>query len=817
MIGRPLVPALLSFIAGILASPFKFDPYLILIILIASLFVVLVAHLCKPAIRLELSIVLITFFSLGLAISPQTHNDPTLASILHKRQRVKLEGTVLEVASAHRGRERFDLLVQKVYLPTESRAVKWKARVTVYRHAPQLVPGQKILFSCVPRKFHNFRNPGCFDYENYMVHKGFAFSAPVSEGRRIVSLGQGRLPWPRNVVENLRRPLRRFFSGALTGDDLALYCALVLGQRNLISPQLREKFASAGLSHVLAVSGLHIGLVGWLAFFCIKGLLCLSYRLSLALDIKKLAAALTCIPILIYVSLSGFQVSAVRAMIMALAFLWSVVLAKEKDIWSTLCLSALVILSRQPLALYHISFQLSYLAVIGLIWLCPPLFKGVNSLLNKVLGTANPYIIKPSRYLVSLVLITLVAFFFLLPLNLYYFHRISTVALPANFAVVPILGLVVIPSGLASALIYPLVPFIAKAVLSLGTIGLHAILYIVNLLAALPFSSLWFITPNLFEMLLFYAFILLIFFWTKGKWVRVALACLALVAMADASYWVVRNDFNTELRISFLDVGHGNCTLVELPHGRKLLIDGGGSHDRSFDVGKMVVAPALWWKKISRIDYLMLTHPQSDHMNGLRFIARTFHPKIFFYNGQHSREQGFRELMNTLQRERVRLVIPRSPAERFFLDKATATFFSVPPWRPWRAGHEAVNNCSLVLRLSYGSFSALFPGDIEKDREFYLVRSCGRQLRSNVLLSPHHGSNTSNSLPFLQAVAPQVCIISCRQGLRLKFPDKEVIKRMHSLGATVLRTDTDGMVQIAVKGDRFEVRSSATHKDIDYQ
>ena len=110
----------------------------------------------------------------------------------------------------------------------------------------------------------------------------------------------------------------------------------------------------------------------------------------------------------------------------------------------------------------------------------------------------------------------------------------------------------------------------------------------------------------------------------------------------------------------------------------------------------------------------------------------------------------------------------------------------------------------------------MFPGDIEKDRELSLVRERGPQLTSNVLLSPHHGSNTSNSQAFLQTVAPQVCVISCRQDPRSRFPTKEVVRRMHRLGVAVLRTDIDGMVQIAVNGDRFKVRTFATHKHLNY-
>ena len=817
MLQRPLVPILLGLIVGILIASFQITNHLGFAILLAGLSILGVSFLFRSHTYLEILGLIVSFVAVGILISTPNRPDATVQTILKNEKRLKFEATVLQVARYIEGRGRFNVMVQRVYLPSESRPVKWKVRLTIYSNVPQLIPGQRILFSCIPRAFRNFRNPGCFDYERYMRHKGFVFSAPISDGRRIVSLGKGDMPWPHGMVELLRRPVRDFFSKVLEGDDLAIYSAIVLGERNLITPELREKFSRTGLSHILAVSGLHIGLVAWLAFFGIKKVLTLSYRLMLNTNIRKLTALLACVPIFVYVSLSGYQVSAMRAMVMVLAYLWSVILGKEKEIWSTLCLSALIILSIEPQALYHISFHLSYLAVIGLIWICPSLFRIINPILDKGLETAPGFVKRSCQYMASLGVITFTAIFFLMPVTLYYFHRISLVAFLSNFAVVPILGLLVIPSGLISALLSPILPFFAKMVLSVGLVGLHVILGTVSLLEKIPFSSIWFITPNWLEIGLFYAALVFTFLRRKGKWARIALVCVCLLAMADASYWIVRNNFNRNLKISFLDVGQGNCALVEFPRGKKMLIDGGGFSGGTFDVGKMVVAPFLWSQKISKIDYLVLTHPQSDHMNGLRFIAQAFKPQIFFYNGQKIQEDSFLQLMEILQKERVKVLIPKYPAETLEIRNAFVTFFRLRPGEFPNKRKATLNNCSLVLKIDCGPFAALFPGDIEQEAETLLVGRHGQQLRSEVLLCPHHGSNTSSSMPFLEAVRAKLCVISCRGSSRFRFPGKETIDRLQRLGCRVLRTDRDGMVQATtVKRTRLKVRTFASGLKVTY-
>ncbi|RLB42818.1 MAG: DNA internalization-related competence protein ComEC/Rec2 [Deltaproteobacteria bacterium] len=802
---RPLVLILLSLVAGIVLSTYQIHKLLAIAIFLTGLVLLCAAYPCKPFSLFETLGVILTFLGTGVLISTHPGPDPLLESIIRANKRESFQGTVLSPVAIAEGVGRFDALIVRAYISGRPREVNWKARVTVYNHVPTLLPGQMILFPAVPRPFRNFQNPGGFDYKADMFHKGFSFSAPVSDGRKIVRLGKGHLPFPRNAVELLRKPIRAFLASSLSGPELAIYSAMVLGERNLITAQLREKFSRTGVSHVLAVSGLHIGLVAWLAFFVFKGLLTCSYSLNLRFDTRKISAFLACIPILAYVSLSGFQVSATRAMIMAVAFLWSLILGREKEIWSTLCLSGLIILFIEPHALFQISFQLSFLAVIGLIWFCPRVFNLVNPLIEERL-TDFPVPLKRSiLYLLSLGIITVIATVFLLPITVHYFHRISLVSFPTNFVVVPILGLLVIPAGLISAFMFPVLPGLAKLILLIGAKGITAMLCVVEALSRFSFSSIWMITPNMAEMSLVYGAFFCLFFWRKNKWAKVGLVVILMLGLVDTGYWFSRVKYNKELRVSFIDVGQGNSALVEFAGGRKMLIDGGGFFRETFDVGKMVVAPFLWSQKISKINYLVLTHPQADHMNGLKFIAETFDPEIFFFNGDHVNDKGFARLMKILEKNKVKVIVPKGESGKLEVGQTVVNFMGLEPSEFRKRAWATVNNLSLIVVISYGAYRLMFPGDIEKEAENILVKRLGSRLRSQILLVPHHGSKTSASPVFVHAVQPDLCVISCRGSTRFKFPDEEVLTRLRKTGCLVLRTDTDGMVRVVIRGNKVDV------------
>jgi competence protein ComEC len=760
--------------------------------------------------RLRLALLLIAFFFTGILVDLGRHHSSRLLPWAINRQKVTIEGTVLEPALISNKNARLKVRAQMLFVKERRIRINDDILVTVYNNIPHIRPGEKVRFPARLGPFKNFNNPGGYDYESAMKLKGLTCAASVSDGRRIVPMGSGLLPFPGGLLEKIQGPVRDFFSGKLNPEDEALFRALILGERQGISRQLREPFNRTGLGHVLAVSGLHIGLVAWISFYFFKVILSRSYKLALKTDIQKLTALLTCVPVIGYTCLAGFQVSSQRAMIMVLAFLWSLILRREKEVWSTLALAGLIVLAVDPHALFSISFQLSFSAVIGILWLAPPMLK-IIPYPHETPQRKTTIFNKVSLYFIGLIAVSLSATLFLLPIISFYFHRVSLVTIPANLAVVPILGLWIIPNGLLSAVALPFSAQAANLFLHLGVWGLHAIMEVIRFWSGLSWASAWVVTPNLFEMLMFYALILFIFFFKRRAWARMGLAVLTVFMLVDAGYWTYRVHFNRDLKVTFLDVGQANAALVEFPGGQKMLIDGGGFPGDHFDVGQMVVAPFLWHSKIRKIDYLVLSHPQSDHMNGLRFIAKAFHPKEFWSNGDQVETASFKELMAIIESKKIKRLLPVDLVKGREINGAKIDFMHPVPGGKTSSlfdNGKRLNNNSLVLKISFAGKSFLFPGDLESEGEALLVSSKQNTLKSDVLLSPHHGSRSSSTREFLRMVKPGVCVISSGQGNFFGFPHEQTLKRLREIGCRAIRIDQSGTVQCTVGPDqRFDVRT----------
>ena len=803
MFNRPLIPLLFIFMAGIFtghALPEGVGAFLLP--LLSTIFLLLFLYLFLPN-RFRAGCILILFFLCGVFLEVHSSRPSKILPLGQQHQRVVMEGTLLEPMQVLEETAKLRVMVQTVFSQETVVPVREKVLVTVYRHAPQgLQPGGKIRFPARLHPFRNFKNPGAYDYETAMQAKRFSCSAAVSDGRFIVPRGGGSLPFPYGYLETVRQPLRQFFHRSLSPEDEKLFRALILGERRDIGPALREPFARTGLGHILAVSGLHIGLVSWVAFFFFKWLLTRSYGLTLTIDVRKGAALLTCVPVVVYASLAGLQVSCQRAMIMALVFFASILLDREKEIWSTLAVAALIILAMEPMALFSIDFQLSFGAVVGILWLSAPFISGMDARLENQ-PRLKRFFIRLKHNLMGLAVICLAAQIFLLPLIVHYFHRVSPVALFANITTIPLLGFWIIPAGLLAALLLPLSPFLATLLLHTGAAGLHTMMAIIRFWSQLPFASFWMFTPNMLETGLFYALIFCIFFLRKWHWTKPVLVLVCAVIFLDTGYWVYSTTFRRQLRVTFLDVGQGNAALVEFPDGKRIVIDGGGFPVSRFDVGRNVVAPFLWHEKVMRVDFLVLSHPQADHMNGLVFLARAFHPKEFWFNGDRSPDAVFSELMDVLSSREIKIRYPAllSHASDVSGVKTEILHPALSAGALQSAGKsESLNDRSLVLRFSYRGRSFLFPGDIEQRGENALLKNMRGSIKSQVLLSPHHGSSTANSVEFLAAVAPRICIISCGKENRFGFPHPSTLQRLRLAKCRILRTDREGAIQFSVAG-----------------
>jgi competence protein ComEC len=602
------------------------------------------------------------------------------------------------------------------------------------------------------------------------------------------------------MLERVRKPIRDFFAENLSPRNQALFQALILGEQEGVRSDLRESFTITGLGHVLSVSGLHVALVAWFAFTLIQSLLSLSYEWMLRADPRKTAALLTCIPVVAYTCLAGFQVPSQRSMMMVLAFLFSMIVGREKDVWSTLSFAALVVLAVDPHSIFTISFQLSFLAVLGILWLGPKIFSVLSF---QTFEIRKGLLYRGYVYFCGLASVTLAAMFFLLPVTSFYFHRVSLVSPLANMTALPIMGICILPIGLLAAAFLPLSQVLADIALAVAAWGLDRMMDYVDYWSGFAWAEAQVIRPNFMEILLLYALFSCLWFMKQAKWARVGFGVVSLILAADVAYWTARTHFNPSLKVTYLDVGQGNAALIQFPGSEKMLIDGGGFPGSEFDIGEMVVAPFLLRSKILRIDTLVMTHPEADHMAGLRYIAEHFDPKEFWYSGEKLGFPAFRDLMALLDSKGIRTRTPADLKEGREISGVRVEI--VHPAEGFWARKS--NDNSLVMKISSKEGSFLFPGDLEAAGEQVLVSRSGSKLKSDVLLAPHHGSKSSSSKLFLEAVAPKVCVISSGYGNPFGFPSPEVLGKLKGQGCRILRVDEAGAIEVSVGQETIQIRT----------
>ena len=669
--------------------------------------------------------------------------------------------------------------------------LKGRIKVTVRPSFPELTKGTRLAFDAEIRTLRNFSNPGGFDYIRYMRFQN-VFGTAYVRGKDALKL----VETPTSFMTHVRKELAALIHDCAPENAQPLFQALLLGEKKHISQETRDLFANAGIAHILAISGLHIGMVALFAFQMFRLILSCSPKILLSGRLFSICAVLTMIPVLFYGFLTGMAPSTQRAVIMVSVFLMAYVFDRDYDSLNTLATAAIIILAWHAPALFDVGFQLSFSAVFCILY-------GLKKFPFRTIPITWGDRVR--RRVFIYFLIPVIASVGTAPIVLHYFDRVSLVGPLANLILVPLIGCIILPLSLSACLIYPALPWISSLMIFLAGFMLQGVLELAHLLASVPFASIMPIKPNAWEILIYYLALLSLMH-VKKRWGQCLLILCLIGALADGGYWLNQRFGNQELRVTCLDVGQGSSALVEFPHGPCMLVDGGGlSASSTFDTGRMIIAPFLWQKKIHTIEYLVLTHPQHDHAGGLGYMAERFGVKEFWSNGQPSPIHAYEHLTAACERKGVLSPTLEDLHQPRIIRGVTARVLHPAPGFEARLGNELqLNENSLVLKLSLGDQSVLFTGDIGGQGENTLLERCGSDiLNATLLTAPHHGSRTSSSLAFVEAVRPEHVVFSTGYRNWYGFPHGEVVKRYRKMKAKTYNTGTQGACTFATTGKQW--------------
>ncbi len=714
---------------------------------------------------------------------------------------------------------------------------------------PDLHAGDGVAVLTRAKRPQVFRDDGAFDRRAYLATQNIDLTAALRSPELIERISIAPLT-PGILVARARRRMRDEVD-ALFGarpEVAGVLRAMLLGDRSFVDRDEATDFQKTGVFHVLVVAGLHVGALAALLFWLARKL-----RLS-----PGWATFFVLTLLFAYVAVVEQRPPVLRAALMATAVVTGSFFYRRLDLLNSAALAAMALLLARPLALRDSSFQLTFVAIgciagLALPWLAAtvqPYVKALRGWRDVTRDAAHkPRVAQfrldlratarwisahaPTRLAVSVenVLVGGLAFSFrvwelfvltivlqigMLPLMARDFHRIALASPLVNLLAVPLTS-VVVPFGfitLASGLIFSVIGRILAAPLGWLT---WLLLHFVQWSAHFPRVSYRIPGPPFWLVVAFFSVVAtlavaarLVFSVRRGT-------ILGLCGMlATCSLIVARFPFAPvwsagKLETTILDVGQGDSLFVVSPHGKTLLIDGGGAfggfpgHEQheGIDPGEEAVSPYLWSRGFQKIDVVALTHAHQDHLGGLTAILQNFRVGQLWIG----REVASPALAKLEALARVR-GIPMEYEVRgksFAWDGVEGQFLWPETW-PLDVAPTAKNNDSLVIRLHYGKRTLLLPGDAEKAAErAILAENREEDLEADVLKVGHHGSKNSTMPDFLAAVRPRVAIISAGEGNPYGHPSPELVKRLEDAGVRILRTDRDGAIHVLTDGDRVEV------------
>ncbi|HEU4767726.1 MAG TPA: DNA internalization-related competence protein ComEC/Rec2 [Pyrinomonadaceae bacterium] len=706
--------------------------------------------------------------------------------------------------------------------------------------------GGRIRVTATLSRTDNYRNPGVSPLSEYLDRKGYAATGTIKSAGAIVRLEDTRVFPPLAWLYSWRERLQREIDSRFDPETAGVLGAAVLGNRHNLTIEASERFREGGTFHVLVISGLHISFIGGIVLLAVR-------RLT---NRRLIQFVLPATIVWGYSIAVGAEASVVRAALMFTFIGFGAVLFRPATSLNALGGAALVLLIHDPKELFDPSFQLTFLSVLAIVAIAWPLLRKFAAIGSWYPTSESPYppncsrglkafcetlfwserhwkqelarsthryrmfkvpfaavleryhLQRGLRYVFGAVAVSIAVQIVLLPQMIVYFHRLSLSSWVLNIVVSVLLAVLAAVALVALILVQVSAPVAAplfKLAQAIDWLMVHSVDPFAHIGIAslrLPEYSGW---PWFIYVLYYVPLLLLIV--ALNRWqplarspVRARRVLPLTLAQATLIAILILHPFSASradagLRIDFLDVGQGDAALITMPDGTTLLVDGGGRpfERASRSIGEAVVSEYLWWRGLDRVDYVLATHADADHIAGLNDVVRNFEIGAALVGRAPANDPEFEAFSKSLGNTNLQ-IIQAGDVIRFGGVELKVL------WPP--PGTDSNNNDSVVLKLKLGARSILLTGDIEKKTEAALITS---DLRSDVVKVAHHGSKTSSTSEFVSAARPRYAIVSVGKHSMFGHPHAEVVERWKAIGAEVITTGECGTITVTTDGTDLRI------------
>ncbi len=770
---------LLGFVSGILIAEWAKNGW-ILIVLLSPIFGAL--SLFKPKFGF------LIFIPIGILFSTRPNLPENHISHFTGKE-LDIEGILFESPESREKGSRLFIDAQAVFIEGKREQVSGKVMISTEERIGGLADGDRVrVLRTNLRIPRSFQNPGSFNIKRYYERQGIYATGFVPGEQWIISFGKDKSSnFFLHAIDRFRVRFGNFVRKKSPFPESEILNAMTIGDQGAVPSELRDQFSKSGISHILSISGLHVAAVVLVFYILIKWTLKRSEFLLLRFRVQRLAAALTIIPLFIYTALAGFATPVVRASIMAALYLISIVIGREENRLNTLAVSAFIILLWHPWAIFELSFQLSFASVLGIL------------IMNKF----YPFKLSTLKdKFSSSVKTTIAASAATLPFIITSFGIFSFVSIPANLILVPFSEFLIVPLGLLSFLAFVMSKTIAMPFLYADIFFTKLFLWGNSQFLKIPLSSLTVPPLSGVSWIFYMAIALVILFQKIHHRLRFLLPFLILGFLLASAYGILSNSKKGFLEVDFLDAGSRDIIFIRLPEEKTVLVDGGFSyHDTGGYIEKGVVVPFLLKSGVTRINYLILTSLDRDHLAGVKGIIQKLSVERLWTNGQRL-DSKIWEIM------RDRNIIWKDISDEVETLNIEGVQIEFLKPRVELRYEDSLRPYPIIGKLTFKNTGFLFGEGITEERvQSELIKTYRDRIRSDVLYVPKFFMRQNSITDFISAISPMIIVTNSGFQNFNESHYPRTIKGDDEKTQYIFQTDVQGTITVLTDGKQIRVRT----------